>query len=83
MSEDRIEEFIENQAIKHCLGLHRVKRLMADGHASKNDIESTAANAVKYQREGRRGRMRASDCIEAAESAVRQRYKGIKLSYNN
>ena len=81
MNEIQIEEYIFKNALNHVMRIDRIKKLIDTGSAEKYDIEKIVLDSVKRARSGNGGgtRMRASDVIEFAESAVRQRYKGVKL----
>lgn len=73
------EKFIEDQAINRCLEIPRIKKLINKGRINQFEVELTSRDAVIRQRTGMQGRMRASDCITAAETAVKAKYKGLKL----
>ena len=74
-----VEEYIINESIRQCLEIPRIVKLVKRGRVMAFDIECTCQDAVVAQRSGVNGRMRGSDCIEAAKKAVTSKYKGLKL----
>ena len=74
-----VEQFIINESIKKCLEIPRISKLIDKGRISQFDVEMTCQDAVVMQRSGSQGRMRGSDCVSAAEAAVKSKYKGFKL----
>ena len=75
------EQWIISQAQNKIYKIPRIKQLIESGNANRFDIDQVIQDTIINVRTGRNNtRMRASDCLVAAEAAVRNRYKGVKLN---